>query len=70
MATFQGNKYKAILRQDFLDYINRTFWITGNPRYPRVDWIIFPTNWNLYCKIVLIIRLVKVYNDSIKLTLK
>ena len=28
MTQFQRNKYKEILRQDFLDYINRTFWIT------------------------------------------
>ena len=35
MAQFQRNKYKAILRQDFLDYINRTFWITKKARCIR-----------------------------------
>ena len=38
MAQFQRNKYKVILRQDFLDYINRTFWITEKAGYIRVGY--------------------------------
>ena len=38
MAQFQRNNYKAILRQDFLDYINRTFWITEKAGYIRVGY--------------------------------